>query len=206
MKKLIPIFALFICSNFIFSQNVDIKAIKKEIENPSSNYNLEKILFKYKGLPSQIDSLEARYLYYGKKTTVDLKKEEQLRNAIKKENYNSAIEIGEEILTKSPTDLETLSIVIECYYRQQENGTKLNYYSTQFENMIGAILSSGDGKTEKTAFLTNSVTDEYILLAVLKKNAYSMKRVSKPSKDGMYDIWDDGEKKIYISVIYDMKF
>jgi hypothetical protein len=33
-----------------------------------------------------------------------------------------------------------------------------------------------------------------------------MKRTSKPSKEGMYDIWDDNGSKTYINVIYDMKF
>lgn len=206
MKNFFSIFAIFICFNFFYSQNIDLKEIKNETEKSSSNYSLEKILFKYKGLPNQLDSIEARHLYYGNKTTVDFKKGEQLRNAAKKADYQSAIKIGEQILNENPTDLETLSIVMECYYRQQESNTKLSHYSAQFRKMIDAILSSGDGQTEKTAFLTNSVTDEYILLAVLKKNAYSMKRTSKPSKDGMYDIWDDNGKKIYISVIYDMKF
>jgi hypothetical protein len=87
-----------------------------------------------------------------------------------------------------------------------QDSNNLNYYSTQFRKLIDAVLSSGDGKTEKTAYLANSVTDEYILLAILQKKAFEMKRFSKPSKDGMYDVWDDNGKKLYISIIYNMKF
>ena len=110
------------------------------------------------------------------------------------------------MLSDNPTDLETISVVMECYYRQQDSSTKLNHYSNQFRKLVDAMLSSGDGKSEKTAFLVNSVSDEYIFLAILRKNTYQMKRTSKPSKEGMYDIWDDNGNKTYINVIYDMKF
>jgi hypothetical protein len=73
------------------------------------------------------------------------------------------------MLSDNPTDLETISVVMECYYRQQDSSTKLNHYSNQFRKLVDAMLSSGDGKSEKTAFLVNSVSDEYILLAILRK-------------------------------------
>ncbi len=206
MKKIfLALILLFHFSHFT-AQNINLKEIKKEIENPSSQYNLEKILFKYKGLPIQLDSIEARYLYYGIKSTVDLKKSEELRTQFKKEDLKKSLELGEAMLSDNPTDLETISVVMECYYRQQDSSTKLNHYSNQFRKLVDAMLSSGDGKSEKTAFLVNSVSDEYILLAILRKNTYQMKRTSKPSKEGMYDIWDDNGSKTYINVIYDMKF
>ena len=58
MKKIfLALILLFQFSHFT-AQNINLKEIKKEIENPSSQYNLEKILFKYKGLPIQLDSIE----------------------------------------------------------------------------------------------------------------------------------------------------
>lgn len=206
MKKLILLFTLFATHITLIAQNVNLNEIKKNLEKKSSDYNQEKLLVKFKGLPIQLDSIESRHLYYGNKASVDYKKADELRKTFKEENYQKSIELAEEILKNTPTDLETISIIMEAYYKIQGNSTKLNHYSAQFTKIIDAILSSGDGKTEKTAFLTNSVTDEYILLAILKKNASLMKRISKPSKNGMYDIWDENGKKIYINVIYDMKF
>lgn len=206
MKKFFLLFLLFFFGSYFNAQNVNLKEIKKNLENSNSLYNLEKLLVKYKGLPNQLDSIEARHLYYGHKSTIDFKESEEMRNNFKKEDYKKSIEIGEKILQKNPTDIETISVIIESYYRLQDTGSKPNHYSSQFRKMIEAILSSGDGKTEKTAYLTNSVTDEYILLAILKKNTFNMKRTSKPSNEGMYDIWDDNGTKIYVSVIYDMKF
>lgn len=203
---MILLFALFAIHINLIAQNVNLNEIKKNLEKKSSDYNQEKLLIKFKGLPIQLDSIEARHLYYGNKPAVDYKKADELRKNFKEENYQKSIELAEEILKNAPTDLETISIIMEAYYKLQGNSTKLNHYSAQFTKMIDAIISSGDGKTEKTAFLTNSVTDEYILLAILKKNASLMKRTSKPSKNGMYDIWDEDGKKIYINVIYDMRF
>ena len=205
MKKNFTLIVLFLFAILTFSQNVNLEEIKKNISNPSSDFYLEKIITKYKGLPSQLDSIEARHLYYGKASSVDIKKSNEIRENFKKEDYKTALEIAESILKENPTDLETLSIISECYYRLQDSNN-LNYYSTQFRKLIDAVLSSGDGKTEKTAYLANSVTYEYILLAILQKKAFEMKRFSKPSKDGMYDVWDDNGKKLYISIIYNMKF
>lgn len=43
--------------------------------------------------------------------------------------------------------------------------------------------------------------DEYILLNIMNiGNDYT--RGSKPSKDGMFDIWEKGDHKIYIKVLY----
>ena len=75
------------------------------------------------------------------------------------------------------------------------------HHLNQFRTLTEAIRSSGDGKTEKTPYLVNSVGDEYILLNILNLGQdYS--RGSKPSKDGMLDIWEKDNSKIYIKVLY----
>lgn len=67
--------------------------------------------------------------------------------------------------------------------------------------MTGAIRSSGDGKSEKTAYLVNSVGDEYILLNMLNiGEGYT--KASKSSKDGIMDLWEKENNKIYIKILY----
>jgi hypothetical protein len=55
--------------------------------------------------------------------------------------------------------------------------------------LTDGIKSSGDGKTEKTAYLVNSVGDEYILLNILNIGQ-DYNRNSMAVKDGMIDIWE----------------
>ena len=67
--------------------------------------------------------------------------------------------------------------------------------------LTDAIKSSGDGKSEKTPYLVNSVGDEYIFLNILNVGEDYI-RSSKTLKDGVLDIWEKGDQKIYIKVLY----
>jgi hypothetical protein len=109
------------------------------------------------------------------------------------------------MLSDNPTDLETISVVMECYYRQQDSSTKLNHYSNQFRKLVDAMLSSGDGKSENCFFGKFSFRRIYFSGNSQKKHISNEKNL-KTSKEGMYDIWDDNGSKTYINVIYDMKF
>ena len=53
-------------------------------------------------------------------------------NSFKKEDLKKSLELGEAMLSDNPTDLETISVVMECYYRQQDSSTKLNHYSNEY--------------------------------------------------------------------------
>ena len=60
------LFLLF--SVFAFSQKtrIDLKTIEKNLKNPDSPYNYDKLIFKYKGYPKSLDSIETQHLYYGR--------------------------------------------------------------------------------------------------------------------------------------------
>ena len=67
------------------------------------------------------------------------------------------------------------------------------------------MRSSGDGTTEKKAFVVNSVDDEYILLNTENINVRGYKRTSQLVKDGFVDIWEKGSHKIYFRVLVNHK-
>jgi len=201
-------FLLFIFfSVFGFSQKskIDMKAIEKSLSNNGSPYNYDKLIFKYKGLPRSLDSIESQYLYYGRNFRTDKiitsdDRFKSLAEAFKQNNFEDCIKQGKALYGKDPTNLDILLILLRAY-DSLKDGSNFMHHLNQFRSLADGIKSSGDGKSEKTAYLVNSVGDEYILLNILKIGQ-DYTRGSKPSKDGMFDIWEKEGVKTYIKVLY----
>jgi hypothetical protein len=183
----------------------DFKSIEKNLTNKQSPYNYDKLIFKYKAYPKSLDSLEAQYLYYGrnfqenKVSTMDddFKK---LAEFFKERNADECVKLGTALYQKDPTNLDVLLILLRAYDSKQD-ANNFSHHVSQFRLLTDAIKKSGDGKTEKTAYLVNSVGDEYILLNILQIGE-DFTRGSKPLKDGMLDIWEKDNSKVYIKVLY----
>lgn len=194
-------------SVFGFSQKpkVDFKAIEKSFNNSDSPYKYEKLIFKYKGYPKSLDSIESQYLYYGRnfrtdKVTTSDEAFVSLAEAFKQNNFEECIKQGKTLYDKDPTNLDILLILLRAY-DSVKDGNNFMHHLSQFRSLADGIKSSGDGKSEKTAYLVNSVGDEYILLNILNIGK-DYTRGSKPSKDGMFDVWEKEGQKIYIKVLY----
>ncbi|SIQ13199.1 protein of unknown function [Chryseobacterium sp. RU37D] len=184
---------------------IDFKAIEKDLKNDTSPYNYEKLIFKYKGYPKSLDSIEAQHIYYGRNfitgtisTTDDDFK--TLAEAFKNENFDDCIKEGKALYEKDPTNLDVLLILLKAY-DSKKDGSNFIHHLSQFRTLTDAIRSSGDGKFEKTPYLVNSVGDEYILLNILNLGK-DYTRGSKSVRDGILDIWEKGNNKVYIKVLY----
>lgn len=206
MKNYLFFLLLFI-SVFGFGQKLkpDFKSIEKNLKDKQSPYNYDKLIFKYKAYPKSLDSLEAQYLYYGrnfqdnKVSTLDddFKK---LAEAFKEKNADECVKLGTALYQKDPTNLDVLLILLRAFDSKQD-AANFSHHVSQFRLLTEAIKKSGDGKTDKTAYLVNSVGDEYILLNILQIGE-DFTRVSKAQKDGMMDVWEKDGYKIYIKVLY----
>lgn len=198
---------LLLVSVFGFSQKskIDFKSIEKSLTNAQSPYNYEKLIFKYKGYPKSLDSIESQYLYYGRNfrkdkistSDDDFKK---LAEAFKDKNFEECIKLGKVLYDKDPTNLDVLLILLRAY-DSLKDGSNFTHHLGQFRLLADAMKASGDGKSEKTAYAVNSVGDEYILLNMLNIGQ-DYTRGSKALKDGMMDIWEKEDNKIYIKVLY----
>ena len=198
---------LVLFSVFGFSQKskIDLKNIEKSLRNPDSPYNYEKLIFKYKGYPKSLDSIEAQYLYYGrnfrddKVSTLDDNFKE-LADAFKQNNFEECIKLGKVLYDKDPTNLDILLVLLRAY-DSMKDGNNFMHHLNQFRSLTEGIKNSGDGTSEKTAYLVNSVGDEYILLNILNIGKDYV-RGSKVAKDGMFDIWEKDGHKLYIKILY----
>ncbi|KQT24363.1 hypothetical protein ASG22_10150 [Chryseobacterium sp. Leaf405] len=198
---------LLLLSIFGFAQKskIDFKAIEKDLKNSKSEYNYDKLIFKYKGYPKSLDSIEAQYLYYGRNFRKDLVSttDEDFKNlaeAFKNSNFEDCIKQGKILYATDPTNLDILLILLKAYDFQKD-GNNFIHHLNQFRTITEAIRNSGDGKTEKTAYLVNTVGDEYILLNILNLGK-EYTRGSKSAKDGILDVWEKDSDRVYIKVLY----
>jgi len=197
---------LLFLSVFGFSQKskIDLKEIEKSLKNPDSPYNYEKLIFKYKGYPKSLDSIEAQYLYYGrnfrndKVSAVD-ESFKSLTDAFKQSNFEECVRLGKVLYGKDPTNLDILLVLLRAY-DSRKDGNNFMHHLNQFRLLTEGIKSSGNGNSEKTAYWVNSVGDEYILLNILNIGKDYV-RGSRPAKDGMFDIWEKDGRKLYIKIL-----
>jgi hypothetical protein len=206
MKYHFLLFLLFV-SVFGFGQKstIDFKAIEKDLKSEKSPYNYDKLIFKYKGYPKSLDTIETQHLYYGRNFRKDLVSTmdddfKGLADAFKNENFDECIKLGKVLYEKDPTNLDILLILLKAYDSKQDANNVIHHLG-QFRALTGAIRSSGDGKSEKAPYLVNSVGDEYILLNILNLGK-EYTRGSKSVKDGILDIWEKEKDKVYIKVLY----
>lgn len=198
---------LLLASVFSFGQKskIDLKTIRKDLKNEKSPYNYDKLIFKYKAYPKSLDTIESQHLYYGRNFREDKVSTldddfKVLAKAFKNGDFEECIRQGKILYEKDPTNLDILLILMRAYDSKKE-GSNFIHHLNQFRTLTDAVKSSGDGKSEKTAYLVNSVGDEYILLNILNLGQ-EYTRGSKPSRDGMLDIWQKENNTIYIKVLY----
>lgn len=201
------VFFLLILPFFGLSQKTkfDLKNIEKNLTNPKSVYNYDRLIFKYKGLPKSIDSTEAEHLYYGRNFRKDLVSQsgddfKKLADAFKSNNFIECIRLGKVLYAKDPTNLDVILILLRAYDQTKDIGN-FSHHIAQLRLLTDAIKNSGDGKSEKTAYKVNNVGDEYIFLNVMNVGQ-GYTRASKTLKDGIVDVWEKEDIKIYIKVLY----
>ncbi|WP_345991041.1 DUF4919 domain-containing protein [Chryseobacterium sp. Chry.R1] len=184
---------------------IDFKSIEKNLKNPESLYNYDKLIFKYKGIPKSLDSIEAQYLYYGRnfesnKLNTSDNDFKSLAEAFKNNNFDDCIRLGKILYGKDPTNMDVLLILLRAY-DSKKDVSNFTHHLAQLRLLADAIKNSGDGKTEKTAYQVNSVGDEYIFLNILNIGEGYTKS-SKTVKEGIVDLWEKENNKIYIKVLY----
>lgn len=188
-----------------FGQKINFKEIKKNLNDSKSAYNHDKLVFKFKGMPKSLDSLEAMHLYYGRnfiknKVSVIDNDFKSLAESFKSGDFEGCITKGKHLYTKDPTNLDVILILLKAYDHQKKANDFFHHLS-QLRLLTNAIKSSGDGKSEKTAYVVNSVGDEYIFLNILNIGQDYTRR-STTYKNSIVDIWSKDNETIYIRIMY----
>jgi hypothetical protein len=166
----------------LFAQDQEIKPvkfkkIKKEIKKKKSPFYYPHLFNRYLQLDTTLSVEEFRYLYYGFsfQDEYDPYGSPRLRDSLvsylqRPEPLRAEMEVAArlagELLKESPFRLRETFIAAVSFDMAGKPG-KSSIYFDFFEKQVEAILSSGDGLTDKTAFVVIYIPDEYEILDVL---------------------------------------
>ncbi len=152
----------------------EYKHIKKVIKNKKSGFYYPEIYDRYLHSDTNLTLEEYRMLYYGylfqdaysaypHSDYADSVNQVLDKDTLLPADYRKVIDFENIILRDQPFNLRNLNTLANCHYRL---GDTLSTILTDFklQRIVETIVSTGDGKTEKTAWHVISVGHEYDLL------------------------------------------
>lgn len=215
MKK---VFLLAIA--FVFSLNVtaqitapDYELIEYEINNKSSKFYYKDLLRRFRMADTTMTLDDVRHLYYGssfqsnrKPVSLNNKVEiiEMMSDPHVTVDNEKIIEMADKAIAENFLDLDAyyykFTACLELYGRDLNDAALKT--SFQYNSIISAILSSGDGLSAETAMHVVDVSHEYHVLRVFNLGFDSQKLIKENERfyDVMYLNYNSEENKIYFDV------
>ena len=159
------------------SDPVDLRKVGKAIKKKRSPYYYPVLYQRYINLDTTLTSTDFRYLYYGyffndgyapygtpplRDSLISYLEREDLMQA----EIAVAARIAGDLLRESPFRLRETFIAAVSYEMAGKAALSRAYYLF-FEKQVDAIMASGDGLSEETAFLVLYIPDEYEIIEVL---------------------------------------
>ena len=152
----------------------DYGSIKKEIADTNSKYFYPKLLERYNSLDTTFTLNEFRRFYYGfvfqtnyqPYWTSPYQKELEKyykTSRIDPKDYDAIIDLAAKSVKSFPFDIDNLYALSYLFHLKSDEATAKKY-KTLAHLIFQTILSSGDGRTEESAFHVISVTHEYRVL------------------------------------------
>jgi hypothetical protein len=145
--------------------NVDFDSVSTALDAKQDLY--KELIIRYKKADTTLTPGEFKVLYYGQCLQKDYnpyggsgKNFDKFKEYYDKEDYKKALPFALKILDEDPMDLQMTFKTLVCYHylNDMENKTTMQM---RYENMLYVLFTSGDGKTNETAFVVMRISDEY---------------------------------------------
>lgn len=182
MKKLVMIFAIAAFGIAAYAQDAFFSApnyteIEKNIKNSNSSYYYPNLMERYMKGDSTITPEEGRHLYFGyvyQPTYVPSDTSSynnQLAQVLSKpsfstSDYNNILQYADALLLEDPFNLRALNAKL-LVFAQQNNVSEYKSVAQKRKIVQDAIVSTGDGMSDKTPFYVIKVAHEYDILPFL---------------------------------------
>lgn len=156
-------------------RKVDMSEIEKIVTDSSSSFYLPNLMKRYYDKDTNLTVDDYFYMYYGYATKTEysgystakdaekLKKILNQKDDLNERDLNRVISLCGKILEEVPFDIDNLAYMAYAY---KLLGQMQNFEATvyQYRGVLEAINTTGDGKSEKTAFWVIRVDNEYTML------------------------------------------
>ena len=194
----------------------DYKRIKKEINSKNSEFYYPELLRRFEAVDTTMTIEHLRYIYYGAATLPDYSPygtssfKSELEKAMNiteptQSDWENALSIVNKQLAKDPASLTSRLYKLNISVKVFGEGSKesIDAYN-QLTMLFYAILSTGDGQSEETAFYITSVSDEYTFMNMIGFRTKAQALVHSDNGQS-YDVMDivdeDGsESKLYFNI------
>lgn len=186
--------------------------IEANVKEQSSSYYYPNLLKKYLDANTDMTLEEARHLYYGfvfqtnyvptdtssynNKLAITLS-----RGSFTPSDYTQILEYSNALLLQDPFNLRALNAKL-LVLAQQNNTEEYKKVAKQRGIVQNAIVSTGDGMTEKTAFYVIKVAHEYDILPFLGYTYGGEDKILRGNKVNYLSLGENrfGIEKIYFNI------
>ncbi len=160
-----------------FFEAPNFKAIKHNVMESSSPYFYPRLLQKFLAAETELNLEESRHVYFGyiyqpEYVPVDtsayngLLAETISKPSFSEADHDRVLQYAEALLREDPFNLRALNAKL-LVYAQQDNDKAYKRVVRQRKAVQDAIISTGDGISDKTPFYVIKVAHEYDLLPFL---------------------------------------
>lgn len=168
MKRTLLLINLLLLSVCVFPQeNIEVNyaTIKKYVENQSDDY--QQLIERFEANDSLLSLNDYALIYYGHSFTPKYKGSmelwKELETLMEEKKWKEAYILLKECRKKNPVSLKLLIYAVNLASELQRE-EEVQAYIDKYIKLSSAIISSGDGTSEDTAFKVISVNDEYQIL------------------------------------------
>ena len=186
--------------------------IEVNVKEQSSSYYYPNLLKKYFDANSEMTLEEARHLYYGyvfqtnyvptdtstynNKLAITLS-----RGSFTPSDYAEILEYSNALLLQDPFNLRALNAKL-LVLAQQNDTEEYKKVAQQRSIVQNAIVSTGDGMTEKTAFYVIKVAHEYDILPFLGYTYGGEDKIIRGNKVNYLSLGDNrfGIERVYFNI------
>jgi len=207
MKQFALIQVLVLTTLITFGQDkpIDLKRVKKMANSES----YEKLFDRFMANDTTLTVDDYVLIYYGQAYRKDYKPNARhdsvralnmcLNKPVDSIDFRRVLWYTDLILKDFPFNIEQIFIKGIAYDKLGVKDSS-NSWLYKYDKLIRAIISSGDGKTPKTAFVVVKITDEYAVLNALELKFTGQALVTEKKK--MYDLMNVAQNEYGIDQLY----
>ena len=97
------------------------------------------------------------------KTTIKAPNRDEMVAVFKAKNFKKAVELAEVVLDYEYTN-RSLHRATAKAYRELKNRERADFHTQIGEQILHALLSTGDGQTAETAYCVQGINEEYVIM------------------------------------------
>lgn len=195
-----------------FFEAPNLKMIERTTKDQSSAFHFPRLMQKYQAGEQDLTLDESRHLYFGYAYQSDyvptdtssynnLLAEVLSKQAFSQNDYDKILQYSDALLLEDPFNLRALNAKL-LVYAQQNNTDEYRKVARQRKAVQDAIISTGDGMSEKTAFYVIKVAHEYDLLPFLGYNFGGEDKILRSRKVNYLSLAENrfGIERIYFNI------